>query len=106
MTAERSVAVLLYDDVEVLDFAAPFEVFSVAGRRHDRDIFNVFTVSQHVKTIQARNGLRVVPRYSMRRCPPANVVVIPGGYGSRRQSQNRATIDWVRRMAGGAEVVL
>jgi transcriptional regulator GlxA family with amidase domain len=106
MTAERSVAVLLYDDVEVLDFAAPFEVFSVAGRRHDRNLFDVFTVAQHAGPINARNGLRVVPTYSMRDCPPANVLVIPGGYGSRREIHNPATINWARRMADGAEVIL
>jgi transcriptional regulator GlxA family with amidase domain len=106
MTADRSVAVLLYDDIEVLDFAAPFEVFSVAGRRHDLELFDVFTVAQHARAVDARNGLRVVPKHSMRDCPTANVLVIPGGYGSRREIRNPATIEWVRRMAEGAEVIL
>ncbi len=106
MAAERTVAVLLFDEVEVLDFAAPFEVFSVAGRRHARDLFDVSLVGVHPGAIQARNGFRVLPKYSIDDSPAADVVIIPGGYGSREQLRNPATLSWIARMAETSDVVL
>jgi transcriptional regulator GlxA family with amidase domain len=106
MTRKRSVAVLLFDDVEVLDFAAPFEVFSVAGRRHDQDLFDVFTVAPSARIVNARNGLRILPRYATRDCPAVDVLVVPGGFGTREQIKCATTVEWVRRMAETSEVVL
>ncbi len=106
MTRTRRVVVLLFDEVEVLDFAAPFEVFSVAGRRHRLDPFDVSVVGTRATVIHARNGLRVTPRCSIRQCDSADVLVIPGGYGTREQIKNPVTIDWVRRVSATCEVVL
>jgi transcriptional regulator GlxA family with amidase domain len=106
MIPTRKVAVLLFDDVEVLDFAAPFEVLSVAGRRDDLEPFDVFTVGRRLSPIRARNGLRVSPRISFRQIGQMQVLVIPGGYGTREQINNRETIRWVRSMANAAEIVL
>lgn len=104
-TRPRSVALLLFDGVEVLDFAAPFEVFSVAGRRTGLNPFEVVTVSAENRVVQARNGLRVTARYKLNECPPADVVVIPGGFGTRTQMRRAETLEWARRVAMTAEVV-
>lgn len=102
----RSVAVTLFDEVEVLDFAGPFEVFSVSGRRSGLDPFHVFTVSERGQPIQARNGLTVTPTYSFASMPRADIVLMPGGYGTRREMRNPVMLEWAARAGGEAELLL
>jgi transcriptional regulator GlxA family with amidase domain len=102
----RNVAILIFDEVEVLDFAGPFEVFSVTGRTRDVKPFNVYTVAEHKGEVLARNSLSVNPRCTIHDCPPADVVVIPGGWGTRSAMNNPAIINWIRHVAGEAELVL
>ncbi|MGQ0764723.1 MAG: DJ-1/PfpI family protein [Gemmatimonadota bacterium] len=105
-TSSRSVAILLFDEVEVLDFAGPFEVFSVTGRRQGREPFMVSTVGASGDAIRARNGLTVVPRFSFDNCSRADILIVPGGYGTRREMKNPLLLDWVRSVAGDAELLL
>lgn len=77
--SSRNVAVLIFDEVEVLDFCGPFEVFSVAGRRDGLDPFNVYTVAEKLEPVKARNGLSVNPRYPIAGCPRPDLLVVPGG---------------------------
>lgn len=102
----RTVAIVLFDDVEVLDFAGPFEVFSVCGRRNQLDLFHVFTVSERGQPIQARNSLTVTPTHSFASLPPADIVLVPGGYGTRREMKNPVMLEWVTRAAARAELLL
>jgi putative intracellular protease/amidase len=79
----RKVAIVLFDDIEVLDFAGPFEVFSVCGLRGSGGPpFQVFTVAEN-KTVFARNKLIVTPTYTFQNCPQADMVIVPGGGGYR-----------------------
>lgn len=102
----RTVAIALFDDVEVLDFAGPFEVFSVTGRRHDLEPFDVFTVSERGQMVRARNGLQVTPTHSFATMPQADIVLIPGGYGTRREMKNPVMLEWATRVGAEAELVL
>ena len=102
----RTVAILLFDDVEVLDFTGPFEVFSVTGRRDGSNPFDVFTVSQDGNAVVARNNLIVTPKHSFADCPRADILVIPGGYGTRREMLNEKVLDFVRDRAQRAEILL
>jgi transcriptional regulator GlxA family with amidase domain len=102
----RNVAILIFDDVEVLDFCGPFEVFSVTGLLNPPQPFSVYTVAETAGPITARNGLSVNPRYTIRECPPATILLIPGGLGTRREINNDALIDWIARRAEPAERVL
>ena len=99
----RTVAILIFDDVEVLDFTGPFEVFSVTGRRDGSNPFDVFTVSQDGNAVAARNNLIVTPKYSFADCPRADILVIPGGYGTRREMLNEKVLDFLRDRAQRAE---
>ncbi len=101
----RNVAVLLFDGVEVLDFAGPFEVFSVAGRRDGLDPFNVYTVAETGRPILARNELSINPRYTIENCPAPDIVVVPGGFGTRREMHNPIILDWIQRMSGVGEIM-
>ena len=101
-----SVGIFLFDDVEVLDFAGPFEVFSVTGRRSGSNPFEVFTIGQHGGPIQARNRLTVTPTFGFADAPPCDILVVPGGYGTRVEMQNEAVLGWMRERAAAARIVL
>jgi len=102
----RHVQVLIFDDVEVLDFAGPFEVFGVTGLRSGPAPFRVGTVGLSNMPIRARNGLEVRPSTSIEEAPPCDVLVLPGGFGTRREMHNATLLEWIRRQAAGAEAVL
>jgi transcriptional regulator GlxA family with amidase domain len=101
----RNVAILLFDEVEVLDFAGPFELFSVTGRRDAERPFNVYTVAEKTP-ITARNGLSINPAYLLETCPPPDIIVVPGGAGTRRAMQEAHILDWVRQMDSRTELTL
>ena len=103
---KRNVAILVFDDVEVLDFAGPFEVFAVTDELRAHAEFHVFTVSELRATVRAKNGLKIVPDFVPEACPAANVLVIPGGSGSRALLNRPLLLEWVRKQARGAEVVM
>jgi len=101
----RTVAILLFDDVEVLDFAGPFEVFSVTDELADYQLFRVQTVALNPETVRARNGLRVVPDHTLDTAPAPDILIVPGGSGSRALLERPALLDWIRHQAQRAEVV-
>src|SRR5271165_7515718 len=78
----RNVAILVFEDVEVLDFAGPFEVFAVADELRSHAEFSVATVAPAPGAVRAKNGLRVVPDFAIGDCPPPRILVVPGGFGT------------------------
>ena len=103
---KKNVAILLFDDVEVLDFAGPFEVFAVTDELSGYETFNVFTVADSVGTVRARNGLKVVPHFTLEQCPPPHVLIIPGGFGTRALLRKPAFLEWVRIRVRTAELTM
>lgn len=90
------VGIFLFNDVEVLDFAGPFEVFSVTALENGHKPFVVETVSEKGSMIYARNGLKVQPDYSFDTMPKFDILVIPGGLGAReREIHNDKVISWI-----------
>jgi transcriptional regulator GlxA family with amidase domain len=104
-TQQKTVALLLFPDVEVLDFAGPFEVFSVAAQSIDPAPFRVLTVAASKSQLTAIGGLKVVPDHDLTSCPQADVLLIPGGNGSRKAMRDDKIMAWVARQAQGAEIV-
>ncbi|HEY3570228.1 MAG TPA: DJ-1/PfpI family protein [Thermoanaerobaculia bacterium] len=108
-----NVGILLFDNVEVLDFAGPFEVFSrtrlqpgVETRRSEEGApFQVFTVARTRDPITATGGLTVVPRHGFADAPRIDLLVIPGGFGTRRLLNDEETLGWIRRTAAAARQV-
>jgi transcriptional regulator GlxA family with amidase domain len=94
----RNIGIFLFDEVEVLDFAGPFEVFSVTCCPDTKDAaFCVKTVAQKKAPVRARNGLYVIPDYSFEDAPPFDILIIPGGYGAEEiEIHNAAVIAWIR----------
>jgi transcriptional regulator GlxA family with amidase domain len=103
---KKNVAILVFDDVEVLDFAGPFEVFAVADELHGHTVFHTCTLALQPGTVRARNGLKLVPDYTLENCPPPHVLVVPGGAGTRPLLHMPALLEWIRTKARSAEVVL
>ncbi|MFZ0636036.1 MAG: DJ-1/PfpI family protein [Candidatus Acidiferrales bacterium] len=107
----KNVAILIFDQVEVLDFAGPFEIFSrtrlVPGaesrRSEDSAPFQVFTVAKTDALIRAVGDLEILPKYSFEDAPRADIVVIPGGWGTRALLEDTETLDWIRTASAAAE---
>jgi transcriptional regulator GlxA family with amidase domain len=108
-----NVGILLFDQVEVLDFAGPFEVFSrtrlvpgLESRRSEESApFAVFTVAASRAPINATAGLQVLPRYAFADAPPIDILVVPGGFGTRALLADAGALDWIRNAAKGARLV-
>jgi transcriptional regulator GlxA family with amidase domain len=106
----KTVAILIYPEVEVLDFAGPFEVFSTACRVAIRDRklpeapFAVHLVAAGREPVRARGGMMVLPHYALADAPQADVLIVPGGVVTE-PLENKATLDWIARGAGPAEIV-
>ena len=105
-----TVGILIFPDVEVLDFAGPFEVFSrtrlVPGadsrRTDDSAPFNVFTVARTHDSVRAVGGLEVLPGFAWDDAPAIDILVVPGGFGTRPLLTDAATLEWVRSQAARA----
>ncbi|MGA2016028.1 MAG: DJ-1/PfpI family protein [Opitutaceae bacterium] len=102
----KNVAILVFDDVEVLDFAGPFEVFAVTDELRSHTVFNVVTVAPAAGTIRARNGLGVVPGFTIGDCPPPDILVVPGGFGTRALLRNEVLIHWIQEKSRAAEITM
>ena len=94
----RQVGILVFPDVEVLDFTGPFEVFSVTRlnedrRREEPSPFDVKLIAESLDQVQASGGLRVLPDYDLDNCPSLDVLVVPGGWGTRRELSNATMLD-------------
>ncbi len=102
----RKVSILVFDDVEVLDFCGPFEAFSVAGFREGGKPFSVHLVAESTGVVTARNGLRVLPDHDLASAPASDLIVVPGGPGARPASHSEGIRAWLkRRFAGGATIL-
>lgn len=99
--------ILLFNEVEVLDFAGPFEVLSLAERVESREkLFVVCTVAETRETISARNGLKVLPDYDFASAPDFDLLIIPGGYGAEEiEIHNETLLRWLKHKADTTPIV-
>ena len=93
--------ILLFDDVEELDFAGPWEVLTVARREGD----SVVTVAEKPGLIRCGQGLRVMPDHTFADCPPLDVIVVPGGAGPFTEVDNPVLMSWLAEVSANAEWV-
>ncbi len=99
----RTIGILLFDDVEELDFAGPWEVFGAAASGGAE--LQVVTISQTGALVRCAQGLRVQPDHSFADAPVLDIVLVPGGQGTRREVSNTALIGWLRTVGGSCEWV-
>ncbi len=104
-----NVGIFIYNEVEVLDFAGPFEVFSTASRVRKRldpasdELFNVFTIGETGSPIFARAGLQIQPKTTLSDHPPLDVLIIPGGIITA-ELDKPPVVDWVAACADRAQI--
>ena len=104
-----SVAIYVFPNVEVLDFAGPFEVFTTASRVFLRQNptgpapFSVFTVAKSLSPVTARAGLRVLPDFSLGTCPKPDLLLIPGGVVDAEMA-DAEVLQWIRNASQQAKI--
>lgn len=102
---KRSVGILLFPHVEILDFAGPLEVFSSAMALDaefsdpDARLCNVFTVAESADPIRCNNPLTVIPDYTLEDCPHMDIFLAPGGRGTRTAIERPKLVDWIAERA-------
>ena len=106
----KQTGILIFKDVEVLDFCGPFEVFSVtrlneSKRREEPSPFNVFLVAETKSLVVAAGGMKVVPDYDLDACPPLDILVVPGGWGTRAEMSNERLLGWIAERSRQVETL-
>jgi len=106
----KAVGIVIFPDVEVLDFCGPYEVFSVTRlsedrRREESSPFEVFLVGENPEPVRATGGLRVVPDVTLETCPPLDILVVPGGWGTRKEIGNQRLLTWIADRARQVETL-
>jgi transcriptional regulator GlxA family with amidase domain len=104
--ATRTLAILLFDNVEVLDFCGPFEVFYLTNHFTDPPAFNVLTVAEKASPVLTYGGLSVNPHRRLLDCPHPDLLLLPGGQGTRQEMHNPVIIDWIKQASAKAELIL
>ena len=100
----KRVGIVLFEDVEVLDFCGPFEVFTATrlneGKRRDEPSpFEVLLVAEHPDPVIATGNMKVIPHVTFKDCPCLDILVVPGGWGTRKELNNLVMLDWLRTRA-------
>ncbi|HTP29583.1 MAG TPA: DJ-1/PfpI family protein [Anaeromyxobacteraceae bacterium] len=105
----RTIGVLLFPEFEPLDAFGPVEAFTIAewpgASLKDRRPFRVVTVTQTVAPVAMRGGVRVVPDHHFAGCPELDVLLVPGGPGTRVEYRNRPLLDFIAARAATVEVL-
>ncbi|CAA9581668.1 MAG: Intracellular protease [uncultured Thermomicrobiales bacterium] len=106
-SAPRTVGILVFDEVEVLDFCGPFEVFASAALPpsaeggEERRLYDVLVLAERPGIVRCRGGLLVQPHHTLADHPPLDLVVVPGGFGTRRERGNPVVLRWIERQHAG-----
>ena len=107
-----NVGILIFDEVEVLDFAGPFEVFSrtrllkgaESRRSYDSAPFYPFTISIDTKPLTATGGLKIIADYTFNNFPKIDILIVPGGYGTRTLLNNESLLKWIKSVSDKANI--
>lgn len=105
-----SIGIYVYDEVEALDFAGPYEVFTTATRMYQRDnggkepLFTVFTIGRTLDPVKARAGLKIDPDYSITEHPYVDCLVVPGGVIDA-ELEKPDVLQWIDEQASPHRVV-
>ena len=106
----KPVGIVLFNGIEVLDFCGPFEVFSVTRlneerRAEEHSPFEVLLVAQTAAPVTTTGGMEVLPQFTFTNCPALDVLVVPGGLGTRVEMKNDAMLTFVQLRAAQVETL-
>ncbi len=114
MSQQKTVGILVFPEVEVLDYCGPFEVFSVTRldderRRETASPYRVLLIGHRADgagVIRTTGGMRVLPDHTLENCPALDILLVPGGWGTRPLLQDKPLLRWVAARAGEVELLL
>lgn len=106
----KSIGILVFDDVEELDFVGPWEVFNmaneVATQHMGREpVHDVKLIAEHDRVVRCAHGLKVLPDLTTAACDKLDILLVPGGQGTRREALNPSLMAWIAKIAAQAEWV-
>jgi transcriptional regulator GlxA family with amidase domain len=106
----KCVGIVVFENIEVLDFCGPFEVFAAtrlneARRREELSPFEIWLVAETNAPIVTSGGMQVLPNHTFKTCPRLDILVVPGGWGTRRELNNPAMLAWLRLRAPEVETL-
>ena len=101
MANPRTVGVVLFPEFELLDVFGPIEAL---GHRLVREHFHVLTVAAQAGPVVSAQGTRAVADHGFADCPPLDLLLVPGGMGTRREVDNAALLDWIATRGAAAEI--
>jgi transcriptional regulator GlxA family with amidase domain len=106
----QRIGIVVFENIEVLDFCGPFEVFSVTRRSEEMRLsetspFEVVLIAQNTQPILCTGNMKVLPDFTFETCPTLDMLIIPGGYGTRREMKNPAMIAFVQQQAPQVKVL-
>lgn len=107
---KKRIGIVLFKNIEVLDFCGPFEVFCVTRlneekRREEPSPFEVLLVAEHPEPVTTTGNMKVIPHYTFETCPRLNILVVPGGWGTRKELNNPVMLEWLRTRASEVETL-
>ncbi len=95
-----TIGILIFDGVEELDFVGPWEVLCAAA--YERPGTRVLLIAEGAGPVTCANGMRVLPDATTAEAPRLDVIVVPGGEGTRREATNKSLLDWIAGVGGTA----
>ena len=101
----KNVGIYLFNKVELLDFAGPYEVFSATSQLNGSELFKVFTISEDGGAIKSINGLIVIPDYSFDNHPKVDILIIPGGDGTKNEIKKKKVMEWISKTHKSADTM-
>lgn len=106
----KTVGIVIFDDIEVLDFCGPFDVFSTTRlddtkRQEEPSPFEVKLIAENGGHVCTSGGMRVIADYSFEGCPRLDILCVPGGWGTRRELNNPIMMSWLRTRASEVELL-
>ncbi|SDE00576.1 DJ-1/PfpI family protein [Sporomusa acidovorans] len=101
-----NVGIFLFNGIELLDFAGPYEVFSVATELNNYQLFNVFTITENGADIRSVNGLRVIPDYDFKNHPHIDVFIVPGGNGTKAEMNKDEILQWLKEQNNHSQITM
>lgn len=107
---QKTVGILVFNDIEVLDFCGPFEVLSVARLDESKRLetlspFDVKLVSMTKEVVFTKGNMKVIPDFDFETCPKLDILIVPGGMGTRKLMYDENVLDFIQQKAKEVELL-
>jgi transcriptional regulator GlxA family with amidase domain len=107
---QKIVGILVFNNIEVLDFCGPFEVLSVARLDESKRLetlspFDVKLISMTKEVVFTKGNMKVIPDFDFDTCPRLDILIVPGGMGTRKLMYDENVLDFIQQKAKEVELL-